>query len=73
MRAFKVENACPAAGRTRGACPGWEVDHIKVLCAGGEDHRKNMDWLAAEDHRFKTLVAVRECKKLKRMASTVVR
>ena len=63
VRAFRAEHPCPVTGRTRGACPGWEVDHIIALCAGGPDKRSNMHWLSKEDHRFKTLVDVRECRR----------
>lgn len=63
VRAFRAEHPCPATGLKRGACPGWHVDHIIALCAGGEDHPRNMQWISKEDHRFKTLVDVRECRK----------
>lgn len=63
VRAFRNEQPCPATGLKRGACPGWHVDHIIALCAGGEDHPRNMQWISKEDHRFKTLVDVRECRK----------
>lgn len=66
VRAFRAENPCPATGRTRGACAGWEIDHVVPLCAGGADHPTNLQWLLKEDHRFKTLVDVRECRKMKR-------
>ena len=66
VRAFRAENACPATGRTRGACPGWHVDHVIALCAGGPDRPDNMQWITREDHRFKTLVDVRECRKERR-------
>lgn len=69
VRAFRAENPCPATGRTRGACPGWHVDHIIALCAGGEDHPRNMQWITKEDHRFKTLVDVRECRRARFEAS----
>lgn len=62
VRAFRAENPCPATGRTRGACPGYHVDHITPLCAGGADRPWNMQWITKEDHRFKTLVDVRECR-----------
>lgn len=70
VRHFRDGNPCPATSRTRGACPGWQVDHIQPLCAGGEDKPANMHWLSTEDHRFKTLIDVQECRKLRRMAET---
>lgn len=66
VRAFRAEHPCPATGRTRGACPGWHVDHVTALCAGGADRPANMQWITREDHRFKTLVDVRECRKDRR-------
>lgn len=65
VRSFRAEHSCPATGYARGACPGWEVDHIRPLCAGGEDKPGNMQWIRKDDHRFKTLVDVRECRKMK--------
>jgi hypothetical protein len=73
VRAFHVEHPCPATGRIRGACPAWQVDHIKALCTGGEDRGENMHWLSAEDHRFKTQLDVRECRKLRKIANTPAR
>jgi 5-methylcytosine-specific restriction endonuclease McrA len=29
----------------RGACPGWEVDHVIPLACGGCDAVANMQWL----------------------------
>lgn len=63
VRAFRNEQPCPVTGLKRGACPGWHVDHIIALCAGGEDHPRNLQWITKEDHRFKTLVDVRECRR----------
>jgi len=70
VRAFRAENPCPVTGRLSGACPGWAVDHVRALCAGGEDKPRNMQWIENTDHRFKTLVDVRECRKLAKMART---
>ncbi|APW37625.1 HNH endonuclease [Rhodoferax koreense] len=70
VRAFIKEHPCPATGRTRGACPGYQVDHTIPLCAGGPDKRENMFWLSVEDHKFKTFTDVRECRKLRQMART---
>lgn len=67
VRAFRAENPCPATGRTRGACPGWHVDHVTPLCAGGADRPHNMQWITKEDHRFKTYVDVRECRKARKL------
>lgn len=66
VRAFRAEHVCPATGQHRGACPGYHVDHITPLCAGGPDRPDNMQWITREDHRFKTLVDVKECRKMRR-------
>lgn len=65
VRAFRAEHPCPTTGNTRGACPGWHVDHVIALCAGGADKPWNMQWITREDHRFKTLVDVRERRKFR--------
>lgn len=68
--AFRSENPCPRTGQVKGPCSGWHVDHIIPLCAGGLDHRSNMQWISREDHAFKTRIDVRECRKLTRAANT---
>lgn len=73
VRSFRVENPCPATNRRSGPCKGWAVDHVRPLGAGGEDKPSNMQWLENTDHRFKTLVDMRECRKLARMARTSAR
>lgn len=60
--AFVRANPCPETGVTRGACPGWEVDHIEPLCAGGVDRPENMQWLQVDEHKVKTKRDVRFCR-----------
>lgn len=62
--AFQRENACPITGRHRGACPGWEIDHVRPLCAGGPDRRENMQWLDVPRHREKSKADRRLCRSL---------
>lgn len=50
---FQRVNPCPATGRPRGACPGYVVDHVRPLCAGGADTPANMQWLTATEARRK--------------------
>lgn len=73
VRAFRSENPCPATGRRSGPCKGWHIDHVKPLCHGGEDKPRNMQWIQVDDHKWKTFVDVRECRKLKKMANTPAR
>jgi len=70
VAAFKRENPCPTTGLRRGACPGFQVDHVDPLCMGGRDAKANMHWLSVEDHRFKTFTDVRACRKLRKAANT---
>lgn len=72
VREFRAVHACPATAKHRGACPGFAVDHIRPLCAGGEDRPSNMQWISVEDHRWKTFVDVRECRKLRLAAGRPV-
>ena len=53
-REFQRLNPCPSTGRTSGACPGWERDHVVPLCRGGADTVGNMQWLTIEAHKLKT-------------------
>lgn len=67
---FKQMEPCPATRQSRGPCPGWQVDHITPLCAGGDDKAWNMQWLSVDDHRFKTFVDVGECRR-KRFGTSI--
>lgn len=59
---FVKAHPCPATGKTRGKCLGWEVDHRIALCAGGDDAAYNLQWLTVEAHKAKTRNDVRECR-----------
>lgn len=59
--AFRRDNPCPANDHSRGPCPGWQVDHIQPLCAGGQDHPDNMQWLTIDQHRIKTRQDRKRC------------
>lgn len=59
---FQRSHPCPVNGATRGKCPGWEIDHVVALCAGGADATTNMQWLTREDHRAKTRLDVMHCR-----------
>lgn len=48
VREFRREHPCPVTGKTRGACPGWVVDHVIPLSCGGPDHPKNLQWQTKE-------------------------
>ncbi|WP_458400075.1 HNH endonuclease signature motif containing protein [Mailhella sp.] len=42
--------------------PGFQVDHIVPLCAGGPDHPDNMQLLSIEDHKEKTRDDIKRCR-----------
>lgn len=65
LRAFVKLQACPSTGLHKFPCPGWQVDHIKPLCAGGADRVENLQWLTVQEHKWKTRTDVRVCRKLK--------
>lgn len=50
-RAFRNLYPCPSTGQRRGACPGWNIDHVIPLAAGGCDAVPNMQWLPEEIKR----------------------
>jgi hypothetical protein len=66
VRAFRREHPCPATGKTTGPCPGWVVDHIWPLCAGGPDAPSNMQWQRYADSVQKDRLERALCRCLKR-------
>lgn len=50
---FRRSHPCPSTGRTSGACPGYEVDHVRPLACGGADAPGNMQWLSRAANRSK--------------------
>jgi hypothetical protein len=61
--AFIRHHPCPATGRTRGACPGYVVDHIAPLCAGGLDNPGNMQWQTMKEGKEKDLKERQMCRR----------
>ena len=59
---FKRGNPCPTNGNKRGACPGYEVDHLRPLKCGGADVPWNMQWLTIREHREKTKREAKSCR-----------
>lgn len=61
--AFQRANPCPANHLTKGACPGYLVDHVKPLACGGPDIVSNMQWQTLADARAKDRVERQLCSK----------
>lgn len=59
---FQKANPCPATGKPKGACPGYVIDHIVPLCAGGADKPENMQWQTIAEAREKDRVLVAKCR-----------
>ena len=45
---FRKLYPCPSTGLTTGACPRWQVDHVRPLASCGCDAVSNMQWLPVE-------------------------
>jgi hypothetical protein len=60
---FKRQNPCPTNGARRGACPGYVVDHITPLCAGGPDTPSNMQWQTVAEGKVKDQWERKLCRK----------
>lgn len=61
-RQFQRLYPCPINGKTKGACPGWVVDHIVPLCAGGPDAVSNMQWQERSASHAKDAQERRACR-----------
>jgi hypothetical protein len=60
---FKRQQPCPATGKARGACPGYVVDHVVPLCAGGADAPTNMQWQTTQDAKAKDRLELQQCRR----------
>jgi len=61
--AFIRNHPCPATGQPRGPCPGYVVDHITPLCAGGPDSPNNMQWQTIEAGKLKDKGERAQCRR----------
>jgi hypothetical protein len=62
---FARHNACPSTGERKTSCPGYVIDHIVPLCAGGPDTPMNMQWQAYKDSLRKDAEERRLCRRLR--------
>jgi hypothetical protein len=62
---FKRANPCPSTGERRGSCPGYVVDHVVPLCAGGPDAVSNMQWQKYRESLVKDVDERRQCRLIK--------
>ncbi len=60
-KAFQRAAPCPSTGKRAGPCPGWIVDHVRPLCAGGPDIPANMQWQTIADAKAKDRLELAEC------------
>lgn len=65
-REFKRLHVCPATDLPRGPCPGWIIDHIIPLCAGGPDRIDNLQWQMTADAKAKDREEARLCRALRK-------
>ena len=66
VRAFKKLSTCPAGVYLARRCPGYVVDHVVPLCAGGADHPSNMQWQTVAQAKLKDVTERAQCRELRR-------
>lgn len=59
---FVRTHPCPATSKTRSPCPGYVIDHITPLCAGGADHPSNMQWQTVAEAKIKDRAERAQCR-----------
>ena len=65
--AFIKANPCPATtAHSAKTCPGYVVDHIIPLCAGGADKTSNMQWQPKAASYKKDIFERSQCASLKK-------
>jgi hypothetical protein len=63
--AFFHSHPCPSTGKTHGRCPGYVVDHVTPLCAGGADASSNMAWQEIGASKIKDKQERKQCAALR--------
>jgi hypothetical protein len=59
---FQRATPCPSTDARRGRCPGYVIDHVVPLCAGGADAAVNMQWQTIADAKVKDREEIRLCR-----------
>lgn len=59
--AFQRQHPCPSTSQPRGSCPGYTIDHVVPLCAGGPDTPANMQWQTVADAKVKDRDERKQC------------
>lgn len=62
---FQRKVPCPATGKPSGKCPGYVIDHVIPLCAGGPDAPSNMQWQTVTEAKAKDREERRQCRVMK--------
>lgn len=65
-REFARAVPCPSTWRYIPHCPGYVIDHVVPLCAGGADTPVNMQWQNREQSLVKDREERRLCAALRR-------
>jgi hypothetical protein len=60
--AFAKLHPCPATHKPIPHCPGYVIDHVKPLCAGGADKPSNMQWQTIAVGTKKDAIERRTCR-----------
>lgn len=66
VRQFYKLMACPSTMQMAPPCPGYVVDHVVPLCAGGADDHGNMQWQAKSESLEKDRIEVAFCRWLRK-------
>lgn len=65
-RHFAAAHPCPGTGKPVPSCPGYVLDHVVPLCAGGEDKATNMQWQEVGPASYKDKIEWAYCRCLKK-------
>jgi hypothetical protein len=66
VRAFRRTHPCPATGTLTTTCPGYVIDHVLPLCAGGADSVENMMFQPVAAAATKDVWEKRLCARLRK-------